>query len=85
VTTRGLERWSHEDEMARNDAEDVKAQGHGRDGRMNPKLQEAIGRSLKAHYDDLVRAPIPDKFLELLARLEMKERSGSAGSDDERR
>jgi hypothetical protein len=55
------------------------------DTRLNSKLQEAIGRSLKAHYDELVQAPIPDKFLELLARLELKERSRSTESDDDRR
>ena len=31
---------------------------------------QAIGRALEAHYADLVQAPLPDKFLELLARLE---------------
>jgi hypothetical protein len=30
----------------------------------------AIGRALEAHYADLVEAPLPDKFLQLLARLE---------------
>ena len=40
---------------------------------LDQKVQDAIGRSLKAHYDDLVNAPIPDKFLALLAELEAKE------------
>lgn len=31
---------------------------------------QAIGRALEAHYADLVEAPLPDKFLQLLARLE---------------
>jgi hypothetical protein len=44
-------------------------------GGLDIRTQEAIGRSLKAHYDELARAPIPDKFLELLERLEAKERS----------
>jgi hypothetical protein len=30
----------------------------------------AIGRALEAHYADLVQAPLPDKFLQLLSRLE---------------
>ncbi|HEY5204684.1 MAG TPA: NepR family anti-sigma factor [Roseiarcus sp.] len=30
---------------------------------------QAIGRALEAHYADLVQAPLPDKFLQLLARL----------------
>ena len=31
---------------------------------------QAIGRALEAHYADLVQAPLPDKFMQLLARLE---------------
>ena len=40
---------------------------------LDPRVQESIGRSLKAHYDDLVTAPIPDLFLVLLAQLEATE------------
>jgi hypothetical protein len=40
---------------------------------LDPKIQEAIGHALKAHYDDLVSAPIPDRLLVLLAELEAKE------------
>ncbi len=41
---------------------------------LDPRIQEAIGKSLKAHYDDLIKAPMPDRFLVLLAELEAKER-----------
>jgi Anti-sigma factor NepR len=44
---------------------------------MSGSVQDAIGRSLRAHFDDIANAPIPDKFLALLAELEAKE----AGSD----
>jgi hypothetical protein len=71
--------------MPKDESEDAKVSTDSRDGRLNAKLQDAIGRSLKAHYDDLIHAPIPDKFIELLARLEMKERARSTESDDERR
>jgi Anti-sigma factor NepR len=37
-------------------------------------VQDAIGRSLQAHFDDIVNSPVPDKFLLLLAELEAKER-----------
>ena len=40
----------------------------------DPKAVEAIGRALAAHYAALVQAPLPDKFAELLARLEIEER-----------
>jgi hypothetical protein len=37
----------------------------------DPRALEAIGRALEAHYADLVQAPLPQKFVELLARLEV--------------
>ncbi len=40
-------------------------------GSPDPKAAEAIGRALKAHYADLVQAPLPKKFTELLARFEV--------------
>ena len=40
---------------------------------LDQKVLEAIGRALKAHYDDLLHAPLPEKFLELLDRLEAAE------------
>ena len=29
---------------------------------LDPRIQEAIGKSLKAHYDDLIKAPMPDRL-----------------------
>ena len=40
---------------------------------LDPRAVDALGRALRAHYDDLVHSPLPDKFIELLARLEEKE------------
>lgn len=40
----------------------------------DPKAVEAIGRALKAHYSDLVDAPLPERFVELLARFEVVDR-----------
>jgi hypothetical protein len=53
----------------------VEQDGRQSDGVLDPKALEAIGRALRAHYDDLVHAPLPDRFVELLARLEVEERS----------
>ncbi|MCO5090329.1 NepR family anti-sigma factor [Bosea sp. (in: a-proteobacteria)] len=50
---------------------------------LDPKVQESIGRSLKAHYDDIANAPVPDKFLVLLAQLEATELRASGVSRDE--
>ncbi len=40
---------------------------------LDPKIQEAIGQSLKVYYDDLVNTPMPDRFMVLLAELSAKE------------
>ena len=49
------------------------------------RVQESIGRSLKAHYDDLLNAPVPDRFLVLLAQLaDTDRRLKSGGGSDER-
>lgn len=50
---------------------------------LDPRVQESIGRSLKAHYDDIVNAPVPDKFLVLLAQLEATERRAAGAPTDE--
>jgi hypothetical protein len=52
---------------------------------LDPKVQESIGRSLKAHYDDIINAPIPDKFMVLLAQLEAQERRAAAGEGSDER
>ena len=41
---------------------------------LDPKVQEALGKALRAYSEDIVNAPVPDKFLSLLARLEARER-----------
>ncbi|HEY5794272.1 MAG TPA: NepR family anti-sigma factor [Bosea sp. (in: a-proteobacteria)] len=50
---------------------------------LDPRVQESIGRSLKAHYDDIVNAPVPDKFLVLLAQLEATESRAAGAPSDE--
>ena len=37
---------------------------------LNRAIQERIGDNLRSLYDDLVQQPVPDRFVELLNRLE---------------
>jgi hypothetical protein len=37
-------------------------------------VQEVIGSALKDYCNDIIHAPVPDKFLALLAKLEAEER-----------
>ena len=49
----------------------------------DPKALEAIGRALRAHYADLVHAPLPERLMELLAQFEVGDRvSEPKGSRD---
>jgi hypothetical protein len=43
---------------------------------LDARVQGLLGRALQSHYDDLVNAPVPDRFLMLLAELEAAEQAG---------
>ncbi len=69
----------------RDDDPTLDAQAFETEPVLDRRVQDAIGRSLKAHYDDLVNAPIPDRFLVLLAQLEAKERQTQPNGDTDER
>ena len=49
---------------------------------LDPKVLDVLGRAIKAYCDDLVHAPLPDKVLDLLSRLEesSSEQTSRAGA-----
>ena len=49
---------------------------NGREPYLDPKIQDVIGKALRSYSADIVAAPIPDSFMDLLARLEAKELAG---------
>jgi len=51
-------------------------------GEAGSEAAQAIGRALEAHYASLIKAPLPDKFVELLARLEQDQVSPTQGKRD---
>ncbi|MDY8110382.1 NepR family anti-sigma factor [Fulvimarina sp. 2208YS6-2-32] len=50
---------------------------------MNLALPNAIGDRLRAYYDDVAAAPVPDRFLSLLDQLDEAEAKRKRESDDE--
>jgi hypothetical protein len=46
-------------------------------GRLGRDVQAKIGNHLRAIYDDVVKEGVPDRFLDLLKRLEKKDDKGS--------
>jgi hypothetical protein len=57
---------------------DVKSQasktaGTGKQGGLNAEIQSRIGHQLRAMYDDVVRQGVPDRFAELIRKLDVPE------------
>jgi Anti-sigma factor NepR len=73
---------SHEDKskLKVNKSEPKTANSAGLDDR----LQAHIGSQLKSMYDSYLSAPIPDRLVELLERLDEVSRAGAADDRAER-
>ena len=56
-----------------------KSAGPGKQGGLNAEIQSRIGHQLRAMYDDVVRQGVPDRFAELIRKLDAPE--GGAGGD----
>lgn len=63
--------------MPQQTSDDAMAAGWRLQGRMEPELQDHIGRQLRAVYNEIVEEPVPDRFLKLLAELESKQNGES--------
>ena len=44
------------------------------DSQIDEHIQRRLGAKLRAYYDELLNEPIPEKFIELLIKLDEKER-----------
>ncbi|MBR0684852.1 hypothetical protein JQ612_15255 [Bradyrhizobium manausense] len=56
-------------------------------GGLTPEIQSRIGHQLRAMYDDVVRQGVPDRFAELIKKLDApgagsQNESGAGGSND---
>jgi len=63
---------------------DVKSQAKsampGKPGRLNAEIQSRIGHQLRAMYDDVVRQGVPDRFSELIKKLDEPGPAGDPGA-----
>ena len=50
-------------------------------GELDTETQRRLGRALRAHYADLLNAPVPDRFAALLAGLEAATAGAAAPPD----
>jgi hypothetical protein len=49
-------------------------------GGLNAEIQSRIGHQLRAMYDDVVRQGVPDRFAELIRKLDVPEASPQLGN-----
>ena len=52
-------------------------------GGLNAEIQSRIGHQLRAMYDDVVRQGVPDRFAELIRKLDTAEAPLPAAAADE--
>ena len=68
---------------------DVKSQASknaatGKQGGLNAEIQSRIGHQLRAMYDDVVRQGVPDRFAELIRKLDVPEPDPQVGDTGDR-
>jgi hypothetical protein len=58
----------------------------GKQGGLNAEIQSRIGHQLRAMYDDVVRQGVPDRFAELIRKLDVPKSDpqvdGAGGKND---
>ena len=72
---------------------DVKSQANknaapGKQSGLNAEIQSRIGHQLRAMYDDVVRQGVPDRFAELIRKLDVPKpdpQLGNAGDPEDGR
>jgi Anti-sigma factor NepR len=52
----------------------------GKQGGLNAEIQSRIGHQLRAMYDDVVRQGVPDRFADLIRKLDASEASPQVSS-----
>ena len=52
----------------------------GKQGGLNAEIQSRIGHQLRAMYDDVVRQGVPDRFAELIRKLDVPAASPQVGN-----
>jgi hypothetical protein len=57
----------------------IKSAAPGKQGGLNAEIQSRIGHQLRAMYDDVVRQGVPDRFADLIRKLDAPDEGGAGG------
>ncbi len=52
----------------------------GKQGGLNAEIQSRIGHQLRAMYDDVVRQGVPDRFADLIRKLDASDANPQVGN-----
>jgi hypothetical protein len=52
----------------------------GKQGGLNAEIQSRIGHQLRAMYDDVVRQGVPDRFADLIRKLDVPDQQPQVGN-----
>jgi hypothetical protein len=58
----------------------TKSSAPGKQGGLNAEIQSRIGHQLRAMYDDVVRQGVPDRFAELIRKLDVSQPDPQLGA-----
>lgn len=53
----------------------------GKPGGLTPEIQSRIGHQLRAMYDEVVRQGVPDRFADLIRKLDSQEAAAQSKTD----
>ena len=56
----------------------------GKQGGLNAEIQSRIGHQLRAMYDDVVRQGVPDRFADLIRKLDASDATPQMGTAGEK-
>ncbi|MDR3486015.1 MAG: NepR family anti-sigma factor [Bradyrhizobium sp.] len=56
----------------------------GKQGGLNAEIQSRIGHQLRAMYDDVVRQGVPDRFADLIRKLDASDANPQMGTAGEK-
>ena len=57
----------------------------GKHGGLSAEIQSRIGHQLRAMYDDIVRQGVPDRFAELIRKLDVSEAEPQTGNSNDQK
>ena len=65
---------------SRGSVDQVMKEVKSKQGGLNAEIQSRIGHQLRAMYDDVVRQGVPDRFAELIRKLDTPEGNAQLGA-----